>query len=452
MEKPGTASTGLFAGSPLARIAGATLLIGALTVIARSTTVAREIAAAGAFGAGDALDAYLIAYAIPIYLLGAVAGSFQSAFVPRYIALTKTGPPGAADQLVGNALAAVALGMAAVSLALIAVADLVMPLMAIGFDPDKLALARGLLYLMAPIIVFGAVPIVYSAWLNALERFRVPALLPGIGPLVAVAALVLYGPAYGIRALAGGTVAGAFVEVIVVALAARMAGVRVPMPRLKMSADLAAVGREFWPLLYGTLLFSSTTLVDQVMTASLAPGSLAVLGFGSRVTALVIAVAGVGVATAVLPTFSRLVADQDWHTLIRTLVQFGGAVFTVAAVISAGIVLLSTPLTEILFERGNFSAADTGRVASVQTYYALQLPFFLLSLVLVRMLSALEMNRTVLGITAFNTVFNIVLNYFLMQRMGVAGIALSTTLVHFVSTLLFATAVARRLGQHRPDV
>ena len=45
------------------------------------------------------------------------------------------------------------------------------------------------------------------------------------------------------------------------------------------------------PVSLTTLLFSSTTLVDQVMTASLAPGSLAVLGFGSRVTALVIAVA-----------------------------------------------------------------------------------------------------------------------------------------------------------------
>jgi putative peptidoglycan lipid II flippase len=199
--------------------------------------------------------------------------------------------------------------------------------------------------------------------------------------------------------------------------------------------------------LLGTLLFSSTTLVDQIMAASLAPGSVAALGFGSRVTALVIAIAGVGVATSVLPTFSRLVAEEDWRTLTRTLLQFGAIVVVIAALLSTVIAGVSTPLTELLFERGNFSGADTGRVATVQFYFALQLPFFLLSLVLVRLLSALSLSRVVFVITAFNTVLNVVLNYLLMQRMGVAGIALSTTLVHLISTGLFTSAVTRRLRQ-----
>jgi Na+-driven multidrug efflux pump len=59
------------------------------------------------------------------------------------------------------------------------------------------------------------------------------------------------------------------------------------------------------------------------------------------------------------------------------------------------------------------------------------------------------MSRTVLVITAFNTVLNAVLNYVLMQQMGVAGIALSTTLVHLLSTLLFAAAVATGLKARR---
>jgi putative peptidoglycan lipid II flippase len=337
--------------------------------------------------------------------------------------------------------------MGAVTLLLAAAAQFIGPLMAAGFPADKLATTLGMLYLMAPAVMLGAVPIVYTAWLNALERFRVPALLPGVGPLIAVTILVLFAPQYGIKALAVGTVLGALVEVIVVVFAARMTGHRLPIPRFKISPDLAKVGIEFWPLLFGTLLFSSTTLVDQIMAASLEPGSVAALNFGSRVTALVIAVAGMGVATSVLPTFSKLVADEDWATLTRTLVQFGAMVVVGAAALSAIIAGVSAPLTQLLFERGNFSGADTDLVAAVQFYFALQLPFFLLSLVLVRLLSALSLNRTVFVITTFNTVLNVVLNYVLMQRLGVAGIALSTTLVHLISTGLFAGAVVRRLRQ-----
>jgi len=102
---PNKRSKSRFAATPLGRIAGATLVVTALTALARSTTVAREITAASAFGAGDELDAYLIASAIPVYLLGAIAGSFQSAFVPRYIALAKEKDQGGADRFVGNALA-----------------------------------------------------------------------------------------------------------------------------------------------------------------------------------------------------------------------------------------------------------------------------------------------------------------------------------------------------------
>ncbi len=444
---PNKRSKSRFAATPLGRIAGATLVVAALTALARSTTVAREITAASAFGAGDELDAYLIASAIPVYLLGAIAGSFQSAFVPRYIALAKEKDQGGADRFVGNALAVTVLGMGAVTLVLAAAAQFIVPLMASGFPADKIIMTRELLYFMVPAVMLGAVPVVYTAWLNALELYRLPSLLPGVGPLVAVTILLLFAPHFGIRALAIGTVFGAFIEVLVVVTAARISGHRIPIPRFKISPDLAKVGTEFWPLLFGTLLFSSTTLVDQIMAASLDPGSVAALSFGSRVTALVIAVAGVGVGTSVLPTFSRLVADHDWATLTRTLVQFGIMVFVFAALFSAVITGSSVPLIELLFERGNFSGADTGRVASVQFYFALQLPFFLLSLVLVRLLSALSLNRTVFMITAFNTVLNIVLNYLLMQRMGVAGIALSTTLVHLISTGLFAGAVMRRLRQ-----
>lgn len=450
MDKAG--SVKFLGTTPLGRIAGATLLIGALTAVARLTTVAREITAASAFGTAQALDAYLIAYAVPVYILGAVAGSFQSAFVPKYIAIGKQHGPVAADRLVAGALGALLLGMGVATLILGAIAWFLLPLMALSFDAAGLALARSLLFIMVPAIFLGAAPIAYSAWLNALERFRVPALLPGVGPLVAVTGLILYGPAYGIYALAGGTVAGAAVEVAVVIGAARMAGRRLPLPRFGMTADLSAVGREFWPLLLGTLLFSSTTLVDQIMAASLAPGSVAALGFGTRVTALVIAVAGVGVATSVLPTFSQLVAERAWSSLTRTLVQFSAMVAVMAVVIGGAVAVYSTPVIEILFERGNFTGADTLRVAEIQGYFVLQLPFFLVSLVLVRLLSALTMNRTIFAITAFNSILNVALNYGLMQSMGVAGIALSTTLVHLVSMGLLAIAVVARIRTLRSTV
>ncbi len=117
----------------------------------------------------------------------------------------------------------------------------------------------------------------------------------------------------------------------------------------------------------------------------------------------------------------------------------------ISALIGVAVALFSHPEIELLLERGNLTGADTLRVAEIQGYFVLQLPFFLVSLILVRLLAALTLNRAVFAITAFNSVLNVALNYWLMQSMGVAGIALWSTLVHVLSILLLAVVAAARI-------
>jgi len=98
----------------------------------------------------------------------------------------------------------------------------------------------------------------------------------------------------------------------------------------------------------------------------------------------------------------------------------------------------------LLYQRGAFGAADTAVVARVQAMYALQVPFFAIGLLHVRLLTALKRNDLVMASAGLNLVLDIILNLVCMRFLGVAGIALSTSLF-YVGSFFFASYATRRL-------
>jgi putative peptidoglycan lipid II flippase len=63
----------------------------------------------------------------------------------------------------------------------------------------------------------------------------------------------------------------------------------------------------------------------------------------------------------------------------------------------------------------------------------------------VRLLSALAKNSALMALSAINLLVNIIGNYVLMQFLGVAGIALSTSIVYAISTGMIFLLVAIQL-------
>jgi len=108
-------------------------------------------------------------------------------------------------------------------------------------------------------------------------------------------------------------------------------------------------------------------------------------------------------------------------------------------------VVFSEDLVRLLFQRGAFTAADTLVTARIQAFYMLQAPFHLGSIVLVRFVTASNGNRFLVWVSSLNAVANVIGNYVLSARLGVAGIALSTSLVQALAFAVLLLHVRRRL-------
>ena len=190
---------------------------------------------------------------------------------------------------------------------------------------------------------------------------------------------------------------------------------------------------QFAPLVAGGLLMSSSPVIDQSMAAMLSPGSVATLGYGSKVVSLILGIGSLALGTAVLPYFSRMVAAGDWDGVRHTLKTYLRWILLATFIVMGVVVVFAEPMIRVLFQRGSFTARDTHVVSVVTACFALQIPFYVAGILGVRFLNALRMGRATMLICAANLVANVLGNLLLMRWLGVAGIALSTSFVYLVS-------------------
>jgi putative peptidoglycan lipid II flippase len=318
-----------------------------------------------------------------------------------------------------------------------------LPYLGSAFSPAKLHFTEHLLYVMLPFVLFNGISLFAGTTLNAGEKFAAPALVPVITPVVTVG-LIFMVKSWGVYALAIGTVGGSLLEAALVFGLLRSHGMSMTLKAPRLDPAVRRVLGQFFPVLGGTFLMGGTAIVDQSMAAMLPSGSVAALSFGSKVVGLILAIAATALSTAALPYFSQMTAARDWNGCRHTLKKYSLLVGVMTVPLTAGLVLFSRPVIALLFQRGAFTSADTDLVSRVQSFYALQIPFYICGMLFVRFLSAMRRNELLMYGSTLNLVLDIVLNLIFIKFLGIAGIALSTAAVMF-SSCLFVVLCSMKL-------
>jgi putative peptidoglycan lipid II flippase len=418
------------------RVFSGMLVVAIIALLAKLVGAGKELVVADAFGTGSMLDAFLFAFLLPAFAINVLAGSFNAAVMPTYIRIRDNDGKAAADKLFASLVAVciVLLVVAAGVMAIVGTSALT--LLGKGFNEQTLALSHTFFYWLLPVVVISGIGHLFSTVINAGERFVAVALIPSITPTVTVIILLVFGNEWGIYSLAIGLVLGATIELLMLMMSAARENVSI-VPRWNgMTTEIQTVISQYTPMLAGAFLMSSTVLVDQSMAAMLDSGSVATLNYANKVTAMILGVGAMALGTATLPHFSRLVASEDWSGLRHTFLTYSRLIIFITLPITVLLFVFSEPIIKLLFERGAFTAQDTVLVAKTQAFYVLQLPFYMLGILGVRLISAMVRNKVLLMIAIISLPLNIVFNYIFIQLIGVSGIAVATTCVYVMSVLM----------------
>ena len=422
----------------------AAALVTAVGVVVKLVATFKEIAVAGVYGRSDAMDAFLAASLLPGLLINLISESMNQALVPTLIRVREQEGQEQAQRLLSSSMLWMCVLLTAVSALMGLTARGFFPLIASHFPAAKLELSIHLFYGLLPLVLITGIATNCTAVLNTFDRFAWPAVTPVVIPMAIIAGALTMGARLGIWALVYATLAGSLLHAGAVAWMMEASGYNFRLRWHGMTNAAREVAQQYGPVLLSGVVASGGLLVDQSMAAMLPAGSVSALVYGNRFVSVIIALLAGAVSTAVTPYFSRMIALGDWAACRQTVRTWVRWTAMVSLPITIGLIAASHWLVRLAFQHGAFGPGDTAVVASVTAMYAIQIPFLVSSRVFYRLIIA--MRRTDLALTCgmLNLILDVVLNLVLMRWMGVAGIALATSL-WTMSTFLFLWYWSRRL-------
>jgi putative peptidoglycan lipid II flippase len=158
---------------------------------------------------------------------------------------------------------------------------------------------------------------------------------------------------------------------------------------------------------------------------------------------------GIALASASLPAMSRQAASGDLRGVANTLSFTLGLGAFIAVPATVGLVMLRTPITRVLFERGQFGAAETAATAEALLWYALGLAAFSCARITGQVFYAIGQPSVAVGSGILAVACNVVAAFLLMGPLGHGGLAAASSVgavVNFVSLLWLARRRFGRVG------
>ncbi len=428
------------ASSTIQRKVGLAALIMMVSVfLSRVIGLAREVVIAYVGGAGDAVDAYQVAFIIPEILNHVLASGFLSiTFIPifsAYLAKDKEEEGWRVFSLIltcfGSAL-----------LILIAVAMWFTPeLMGLaGFSSQHLNdSAVRMTRIIIPAQFFFFIGGILMAVQFAREKFLIPALAPLIYNVGIIAGGLILSPWLGMEGFSWGVLGGAIVgNFVIQLLGARRVGMRFRLCFQFRHPDLKKYILLTLPLMVGLTMTFSTELFSRLFGSYLPAGSVSSLNYSLRIMYVLVGIFGQAAGVASYPFLARLLAEKKVLEMTRLLDDTLRFIFLVIP-FSVLLIVLKHEVVLLLFQRGRFDAEATTLTSEVLVFVLIGTVGFAAQTIVSRGYYASQNTLLPAIFGTLAVVITIPVYFVGMKWMGVAGVALGLSVsALFQAGLLYA--------------
>jgi putative peptidoglycan lipid II flippase len=420
------------------------------TGVSRVAGLLREIIAAAIFGTQGAINAFVIAFAVPNLLRSLVADSaLSAAFLPVFTELEERGRQREARRLAGALVGVISVGLGLVSLLAVLTAPWVMPLFAPGLSPELVDETVRLSQIMFPIVVLLGLTGLASALLQAADRFGPTAFVPVLWNMVIIVLLVGATPFvsdhHRITVYAVAILVGTLAQLLYLVPSLRGLG---PFP-LSLGLRNPHVRRVLVLMMPVTLslgLINVNLVVDGIFATLVSDDAPRAIDAAFRLYLLPQGIFSVAIATVLFPAISRLAARDDTEGMRGTIADGVRQIFFMLLPASAFLLVLGEPTVRLVYQLGEFDVASTSLTSSALLYFAIGLAFNGASLLVIRAFFSMQMPVVATKVAALGVVLNIALDAALYRPLGTGGIPLATSISSIVTFLVLVWLLERELG------
>ena len=438
----------------MARAAG---VIALGNVTSRVLGLARETVKSHLFGATWRVDAFQVSAVVPTQLYELlIGGMISSALVPVFSEYAAPDKREELGRLVGTLFTLAAITFAVLVLLAEGLSPVIAWLLGSGFDAQTQALASSLLRITLPAVMFLSLSGLLTGLLYALKRFTLPAFTAAVFNATVVAAALLLGERINVTSMALGILAGGIVQILLQSPGLR--GLRLRLAFDWHHPALRRIFRLYIPVAVSLIISQVAIYISYNLASHAGEGSIAWMNYATTLIQFPLGLVATAISVAILPTLSRQSQEAAGgagtavvnRAFLTTLAHGIKLVLMLIIPATMGLFVLASPIVALVFEHGEFTAADTLATAQVLRYYLFGLTFAAIDQPLVFAFYARKDTRTpaLVGLVCIGIylVAALVPTLWLSRPLHVSDLALANSIQWICHALIMLWLLRRRLG------
>jgi putative peptidoglycan lipid II flippase len=422
-------------------------IIALFLLLSKILGLIRESLIAAKFGMGTQTDIFFIAITVITLIVILVQKSLNTTLIPVLAESELQGGKLGKQKSTVNILNVVILSSLFLLLIGWFLAPIIVSLIAIGFDTEAKLFTIELVRLGLPVILIAGISGVLRGYLQSEERFLETGATYIPYNVVYIVFLLFFANLYGLVGLMIASVLAVLSQLLI-----QLPGIKKTRLKYRATIDLKdqnlkTIGIMIPPVIISVIVADINQMVDKAMASTLVEGSISALSYATRLQGIVLGVFTVAISTVMFPILAKAAKSGVKGELVKNMNLGVNMIMLITIPATVGIVILSEPLTRLVFERGLFDSEATKLTSSAFTFYSLGLLALALKPFLKSVYYSLNDTKTPM-INGIITVFlNVIFNILLIGQLGHAGIALATSLSTSITVLILVFGLRKRLGE-----
>ena len=345
-----------------------TIIVSAMTMLSRVLGLVRDIVLLNVFGAGKDFDTFVVAFRIPNFFRRLFAeGAFSQAFIPVLTEYKTSKTHAEVQILISRVFGCLLTAMSLLTFVAMVAAPAIIYLYAPGFhnDPEKFDLAVDMFRLTIPYLMFMSLTAFASSILNSYGSFASPAFSPVLLNIAMIAGAWWLTPfmAEPIMALGWAVVVAGVLQLAIQIPELWKKNLLIPHKVDFKHEGVDRILKLMLPALFGVSVTQINLLLNTIWASFMQDGSVSWLYSAERMTELPLGLIGVAIGTVILPSLSARHAEQD-QAKFKSMIDWAAKIIMLVGIpASIALFMLSTPIIQALFQRGEFTFEDTHMTA-----------------------------------------------------------------------------------------
>jgi putative peptidoglycan lipid II flippase len=423
-------------------LAGSTLFVMAATLGSTLLGFSREVISAKYYGTRWEMDTFLAAATIPTILFGLFNGALVSALVPTFSAYLANGEEDEAWRLCNTIINGLFILLTICAVLGYALAPYYVPIIAHGFQKPQMGVAIHMTRWLMPSIIAVSLSGVFSAMLNAYQRFRSAAFTGIAVNAVTITFVVALDHKLGIFALVLGTALGLIAQMIVQAPALLRTG------KYRLTLDihhpgLARIWMFLGPIIVGSAAGQVALFFDRYFASTLSPGYMAGMNYATKLVNFPQQIFAATIATVIFPLLASQFAKSNRVGVGNSVITGLRLVNFITIPSVCALIVLAHPMVETLFQRGTFRGTATDLTAGLLPFAAVGLVSLAANVVLTRCCFACRETHWTVAISIFSVIVNVLFSLAWLPSLGARGLLLANSLSQSLQALLLLGLVWR---------